>query len=96
MRTDAIAPLVSYICYDTTDLTELSFGCSKHDSAKFTMQYLKSIAHSFDPFQQFDDNGVGKLLEMAVINAKKTNKSLTQCVISDNHGCDFRFRNNIV
>jgi pyruvate, orthophosphate dikinase len=91
MRTDAIAPLVSYICYDTTDLTELSFGCSKHDSTKFTVHYLKSISHSFDPFQQFDEAGVGKLLEMAVSNAKKVNKSLTQCVISDNHGCDFRF-----
>jgi hypothetical protein len=50
----------------------------------------RSISHSFDPFQQFDDHGVGKLLEMAVSSARKANKSLTQCVISESHGCDFR------
>ena len=110
MRASLIAPLVQFLCYDTTELTELTFGCKQHDkhythnyfhilivphtsgskpdSVKFTGHYLRSITNSYDPFQQFDEQGVGKLLESAVARAKDANKSITQCVISDTHGCD--------
>ena len=84
---DEMASEAEFFCFGTNDLTQMTFGFSRDDAGKFLNAYYESKIYENDPFAKLDQNGVGKLMEMAVTNGKKARASL-HCGICGEHGGD--------
>ena len=63
---DQIAGVADFFSFGTNDLTQTTFGLSRDDAGRFLPQYLESGILAADPFQTLDQEGVGKLIELAV------------------------------
>ena len=63
----------------------MTFGYSRDDIGTFLPDYLDKKMLEVDPFAQFDESGVGQLVEMAVTNGRKTRPDL-KCGICGEHG----------
>ena len=61
-----IASQAEYFSFGTNDLTQLTFGLSRDDAAKFLDSYYKNNIYENDPFAKLDQNGVGLLIKNAV------------------------------
>ncbi len=72
---DMMAEHCEFLCIGTNDLTELTFGISRDDCAKFLNQYYADSLMYSNPFVAMDINGVAELVEVAVSRARlrKTN-----------------------
>lgn len=68
---DELAKHCDFFSFGTNDLTQLTFGFSRDDAGKFINVYTESNILKLDPFQTLDRDGVGKLIEIAVEQAKK-------------------------
>jgi pyruvate,orthophosphate dikinase len=82
-----IAPLVDFMSFGTNDLTQTTLGLSRDDSGRFIPEYLEKGLLDFDPFETLDREGVGRLIEMAVLDARKVNKKI-HIGICGEHGGD--------
>jgi pyruvate, orthophosphate dikinase len=69
---DEIAQSAEFFSFGTNDLTQMTFGYSRDDAGKFLPVYLQKGILKFDPFQVLDQEGVGKLMKMAVKKGRKT------------------------
>lgn len=87
LTADDIAKEADFFCFGTNDLTQMTFGFSRDDSGKFLEAYYKSKIFESDPFARLDQNGVGKLMEMAVKLGKPVNPDL-HIGICGEHGGD--------
>lgn len=63
---DEIAEEAEFFSFGTNDLTQMTFGFSRDDATKFLPSYYDHKIYLNDPFARIDQNGVGKLVEMAV------------------------------
>ena len=63
---DEIAKEAEFFCFGTNDLTQMTYGFSRDDAGKFLTAYYDTKIFENDPFAKIDQNGVGKLMEMAV------------------------------
>src|SRR5438309_5079446 len=61
-----IAKHADFFSFGTNDLTQTTFGLSRDDSGRFLPFYVERGILPEDPFQVLDQEGVGKLIEMAV------------------------------
>jgi len=84
---DELAKEAEFFCFGTNDLTQMTFGFSRDDAGKFLSAYYESKIYENDPFAKLDQNGVGKLMKMAVTNGKEARPSL-HCGICGEHGGD--------
>ena len=84
---DELAKEAEFFCFGTNDLTQMTFGFSRDDAGKFLTAYYESKIYENDPFAKLDQNGVGKLMKMAVTNGKETRPTL-HCGICGEHGGD--------
>ena len=82
-----IAEEAEFFCFGTNDLTQMTFGFSRDDAGKFLGAYYDQKIYENDPFAKLDQNGVGKLMEMAVTNGKATRAKI-HCGICGEHGGD--------
>jgi len=87
LTADEMAKEAEFFCFGTNDLTQMTFGFSRDDAGKFLNAYYESKIYENDPFAKLDQNGVGKLMEMAVELGKKTRPAL-HCGICGEHGGD--------
>ncbi len=87
LTADDIAKEADFFCFGTNDLTQLTFGFSRDDSGKFLEEYYKAKIFESDPFARLDQNGVGKLMEMAIKLGKPVNPDL-HIGICGEHGGD--------
>ncbi len=62
---DEIATEAEFFSFGTNDLTQMTFGFSRDDAGKFLGAYYDKKIYEFDPFAKLDQNGVGKLVDMA-------------------------------
>ena len=62
---DEIAEEAEFFSFGTNDLTQMTFGFSRDDAGKFLDAYYQNKIYESDPFARLDQNGVGKLVEMA-------------------------------
>ncbi|MBR2107406.1 MAG: pyruvate, phosphate dikinase, partial [Treponema sp.] len=69
---DEIAKEAQYFSFGTNDLTQMTFGFSRDDAGKFLDSYYENKIYESDPFARLDQNGVGKLVEMASRLGKQT------------------------
>ena len=73
---DEIAEEAEFFSFGTNDLTQMTFGFSRDDAAKFLPAYYDAKILEEDPFKTLDQNGVGKLVSNAVKLGRGTNKDL--------------------
>ena len=87
LTADEIATEADFFCFGTNDLTQMGFGFSRDDSGKFLNAYYDAKIFENDPFAKLDQNGVGKLMKMAVELGKPVNPKL-HIGICGEHGGD--------
>jgi pyruvate,orthophosphate dikinase len=87
MTADEIAMEADFFSFGTNDLTQMAFGYSRDDSAKFLKVYLEKGILKQDPFVSLDTNGVGQLISLAMEKAKKVRPDL-KIGICGEHGGD--------
>ena len=73
---DKIAKEAMFFSFGTNDLTQMTYGYSRDDSAKFLNDYYTKHILTFNPFEKIDQEGVGSLIEEAIRKGKETNKDL--------------------
>lgn len=80
-----IAEVADFFSFGTNDLTQMTFGYSRDDVAKFLPIYLEKGILKYDPFQVLDINGVGQLVREAVFKGRSVKPQL-KCGICGEHG----------
>jgi pyruvate,orthophosphate dikinase len=73
---DEIAALAEFFSFGTNDLTQMTFGYSRDDVGKFLPTYLSKGILQNDPFEVFDQKGVGELVKVAVERGRKARPDL--------------------
>ncbi|GIW74481.1 MAG: hypothetical protein KatS3mg103_1003 [Phycisphaerales bacterium] len=84
---DKIARHADFFSFGTNDLTQMTFGYSRDDSASFLPEYVAQEILPADPFQQLDTEGVGELVRMAIEKGRQANDQLKIGVCGE-HGGD--------
>ena len=87
LTADEIAKDAEFFCFGTNDLTQMTFGFSRDDAGKFLTAYYDRKIYESDPFARLDQNGVGKLMKMAVTLGKEARPTL-ELGICGEHGGD--------
>ena len=87
LTADEIAKQADFFCFGTNDLTQMTFGFSRDDAGKFLDAYYDKKIFESDPFAKLDQDGVGKLMKMAVSLGKPVNPKLHFGICGE-HGGD--------
>ena len=85
LTADKIAEAAEFFSFGTNDLTQMTFGYSRDDVAKFLPMYLDMGILKNDPFAVLDQNGVGQLVQMATERGRAKRPDL-KCGICGEHG----------
>ena len=83
---DEIAQEAEFFSFGTNDLTQMTFGFSRDDAAKFLPAYYDAKILEEDPFKTLDQRGVGKLVQNAVKLGRGTRKDLHVGVCGETGG----------
>ena len=87
LTADEVAKYAEFFSFGTNDLTQMTYGFSRDDAGKFLdVYYTKKIFES-DPFARLDQNGVGKLVEMAAKLGKEARPDIKLGICGE-HGGD--------
>ena len=84
---DEIAKEAGFFSFGTNDLTQMTFGFSRDDAGKFLDAYYDRKIYENDPFAKLDQNGVGRLVEMAAKLGRGANPDLHLGICGE-HGGD--------
>jgi pyruvate,orthophosphate dikinase len=76
-----------FFSFGTNDLTQMTYGYSRDDVGKFLPHYLQQRVLRADPFQTVDTDGVGRLVEMCIEEAREASPKLKIGVCGE-HGGD--------
>ena len=87
LTADKIAENAEFFSFGTNDLTQMTYGFSRDDSAKFLDVYYSKKIFESDPFARLDQNGVGKLVKMAADLGKSTRPDIKLGICGE-HGGD--------
>jgi pyruvate,orthophosphate dikinase len=88
LTADEIAEYAEFLSFGTNDLTQTTFAMSRDDAESgFLMRYLSEGILPANPFATLDEPGVGKLMRMAVTEARKTRPAIETGVCGE-HGGD--------
>jgi pyruvate,orthophosphate dikinase len=84
---DEIAREAEFFSFGTNDLTQMGFGLSRDDAAKFLGYYIEHGIVDKDPFVTLDAGGVGQLVQIGV-NKGRSTKSGLKIGVCGEHGGD--------
>jgi len=84
---DEIAKEAEFFSFGTNDLTQMTFGFSRDDAGKFLGDYYEKKIFANDPFAHIDQQGVGKLMKMAVELGQQTRPDIKLGICGE-HGGD--------
>jgi pyruvate,orthophosphate dikinase len=84
---DKIAQEADFFSFGTNDLTQMGFGFSRDDAGKFIPTYLAEKILKDDPFQTLDQEGIGRLIQIATAEGRKVKKDLKVGICGE-HGGD--------
>ena len=87
LMADEIAKDAEFFSFGTNDLTQMAFGFSRDDAGAFLEDYYGKKIYESDPFGKLDQDGVGKLVKMAVTLGKQTRPDIKLGICGE-HGGD--------
>jgi pyruvate,orthophosphate dikinase len=87
LAADEIAQEAEFFSFGTNDLTQMTYGFSRDDAGKFLDDYYAKKIFESDPFAKLDQNGVGRLVEMAC-KLGRTSRPGIKLGICGEHGGD--------
>lgn len=87
LTADEIAKEAEFFSFGTNDLTQMTFGFSRDDAAKFLSAYYEKKIYEQDPFGKLDQTGVGSLIKIAVEKGKSTRSDIHLGICGE-HGGD--------
>jgi pyruvate, orthophosphate dikinase len=87
LRAGDIAKDADFFSFGTNDLTQTTYGFSRDDIGKFLAMYENLKLVGWNPFVTIDDVGVGRLMEIAVEEGRKTNSDIHLGICGE-HGGD--------
>ena len=83
---DEIAKEAEFFSFGTNDLTQMTYGFSRDDAAKFLNEYYAKGIFENDPFAKLDQNGVGKLVQMAAKLGRETRPDIHMGICGEHGG----------
>ena len=86
LTADELAKEAEFFSFGTNDLTQMTFGFSRDDAAKFLPAYYQNKIYEEDPFKTLDQKGVGKLIEMTVKLGKSVRSDIHLGVCGETGG----------
>jgi pyruvate,orthophosphate dikinase len=87
LTADEIAESAEFFSFGTNDLTQMAFGISRDDAeGKFLLQYVEKKILPVNPFQALDRKGVGRLMQLAVSEGRKTRPELEVGICGEHGG----------
>jgi pyruvate,orthophosphate dikinase len=89
LRANRIALNCDFFSFGTNDLTQLTYGYSRDDSASFLPAYIAEGILPEDPFASLDQYGVGELVSLATRRGREAKPGLKVGVCGE-HGGDPR------
>ena len=87
LTADTIAKEAEFFSFGTNDLTQMTFGFSRDDAAKFLKDYYEKKIYEQDPFAKLDQTGVGELVKIAVEKGRLTRPNIKLGICGE-HGGD--------
>ncbi len=82
----SIAKSADFFSFGTNDLTQTTFGFSRDDTGSFFPHYFEKNIINIDPFEQIDREGVGKLMSLAVGDAKAAKNKISIGICGEHGG----------
>jgi pyruvate,orthophosphate dikinase len=83
-----IASMAQFFSFGTNDLTQMTYGYSRDDAERsFLVRYIEKGILPRNPFQQLDREGVGKIMQQAIIDGRAVRPDL-EVGICGEHGGD--------
>jgi pyruvate,orthophosphate dikinase len=89
LTADKIAEEAEYFSFGTNDLTQMTYGFSRDDAAKFLSEYYAKNIFESDPFAHIDEDGVGQLMKIAIEKGKSVRPDIHLGICGE-HGGDPR------
>ena len=86
LTADRIAESAEFFSFGTNDLTQMTYGFSRDDVAKFLPIYLEKGILKNDPFEILDRKGVGQLVSMATLKGRATRPDLKVGICGEHGG----------
>jgi pyruvate,orthophosphate dikinase len=83
---DKIAQDAEFFSFGTNDLTQMTFGYSRDDVAKFLPDYLQKGLLQHDPFAVLDQEGVGELIKIGIERGRRTRPDLKIGICGEHGG----------
>ena len=83
---EEIAEEADFFSFGTNDLTQTTFGFSRDDTGTFFPHYFDEEIMLADPFEQIDRKGVGKLMEIAVRDARAVKNKISLGICGEHGG----------
>ncbi len=87
LTADEVATYAEFFSFGTNDLSQMTFGFSRDDAGKFLNDYYSKKIFESDPFARLDQDGVGKLMKIAVELGRKTRPNIKLGICGE-HGGD--------
>jgi pyruvate,orthophosphate dikinase len=86
LTADRVAKVAEFFSFGTNDLTQTTMGLSRDDYTRFQADYEREKIFKADPFAVLDQEGVGKLIQMAVKAGRATRPNLEVGICGEHGG----------
>ena len=84
---DKIAERAEFFSFGTNDLTQTTLGMSRDDAGSFLPAYQEAEIIKSNPFASVDQDGVGRLMKIAIEGGRSTRKDIKLGICGE-HGGD--------
>jgi pyruvate,orthophosphate dikinase len=81
-----LAEHAEFFSFGTNDLTQLTYGYSRDDVARFLPEYLQKGLLPHDPFSVLDEEGVGELIRTGIDRGRRTRNELKIGICGEHGG----------
>jgi len=86
LRANEFAAEADFMSFGTNDLTQMTCGFSRDDSATFLKHYVSKKIYSQDPFQAIDQEGVGRLMRICISLARSVKPNIDIGICGEHAG----------
>jgi pyruvate,orthophosphate dikinase len=89
LLSEGIADKAEFFSFGTNDLTQMTLGISRDDAGRFLPDYVdehRAAIFRHDPFYTLDQEGVGKLMTMAIDQGRRVRPKLKVGICGEHGG----------